>query len=271
MATTSVHPWALRDGHTIMPTDFVPGGAPLAVPVRARYDHAEARAEAGLTPAGEASMRAASAAAQAAMHARVQARVAHLMARGRGRAGAQAGVPPASKPVTTTVEGYSLSDDDIRRILGPGCKIIHYPQLAGLTLDTLFGTDGTVVILFETEAVNQGHWICMLSHPNEVEVFDPYGKAIDTEREWLSSGKLAKLGETQPLIHQILEGFGGRITHNTRKLQEDASGVNTCGRHSAVRCLNRRIRLPAYIAKLRSTGETPDVYVTRVTQAIIGR
>ena len=46
MATTSVHPWALRDGHTIMPTDFVPGGAPLAVPVRARYDHAEARAEA---------------------------------------------------------------------------------------------------------------------------------------------------------------------------------------------------------------------------------
>lgn len=180
--------------------------------------------------------------------------------------------PFASRaPLQGRGEGYALSDSDIRHLLGGGARIVRYPQLAGLNRNNCFGADGALVILFETESPTEGHWICMIQHPGEIEVFDSYGIPVDAERKWLSDTELAKLHEKQPLLLNILAGYSGRISHNSHKLQSESSAVSTCGRHVVVRILHRLQSLEEYIELLRRSGQTPDAYVTSVTERLLGK
>lgn len=79
------------------------------------------------------------------------------------------------KPGNAIAEGYALTEDDIRKLCG-NIPILRYPDLAKFaTPDDLFKDGNAVVLLFLTESQDMGHWLCVLNHPGEIEVFDSYG------------------------------------------------------------------------------------------------
>ena len=166
---------------------------------------------------------------------------------------------------------YSLSDDDIQKLLGKDTRILRYPELANKTIENLFDRRGNAVLLFLTEGQNSGHWIGALYFPksHEVEVFDSFGTTIDGDRRWISHDKLLSFDEAAPLLSQLLSNFHGKVIHNTTKLQKDSS--DTCGRHVCMRMLHRDLSLPQYIAKVQESGQTPDDFVTEQTFKILGK
>ena len=161
-----------------------------------------------------------------------------------------------------------LGEDDMRKLLGSNTKIITYPNLAGKSIEDVFDANGNCVILFLTENQNTGHWIGLIRHsPDAIEFFDSFGKKPDGDMSWLSKQEQVSLGETHPLITEMLSGFGGRVVHNTTKLQKDSS--STCGRHVACRMRNKSVPLSDYVNRLKATGD-PDRAVTDLTAKVLG-
>jgi len=73
------------------------------------------------------------------------------------------------------VAEYPLSEDDIRKIAGK-VPIYRYPDLAHMTNpDQMFNGSKAAVLLFLTDDNDTGHWLTVLNHPNEIEVFDSFG------------------------------------------------------------------------------------------------
>ena len=70
---------------------------------------------------------------------------------------------------------YALSEDDIRKVAG-NIPIYRYPDLAKFaTPDEMFKGKKAAVLLFLTESNDDGHWLTVLDHPNQIEVFDSFG------------------------------------------------------------------------------------------------
>jgi hypothetical protein len=73
------------------------------------------------------------------------------------------------------VAHYALGEDDIRQVCGP-VPIYRYPDLAKFeTPEDMFKGNKAVVLLFLTESRDMGHWLTVLNHPEEIEVFDSFG------------------------------------------------------------------------------------------------
>lgn len=173
-----------------------------------------------------------------------------------------------SSPFLKKLEMYSLSNDDLHKILGP-VRIITYPDLEKETLDTLFKEQPYVIILFLTEDENTGHWQCMLKREggNQLEVFDSFGVKVDGNRKWLSKDRQQALDQTMPNIHNLVKGFPGELVYNNVKLQEDSR--NTCGRHIASRILHDHLSIQDYISLIERSGIKPDEFVTLLTYRIL--
>lgn len=76
---------------------------------------------------------------------------------------------------TDKIAHYALSEDDIRKLTGK-IPIYRYPDLQKFsTPDEMFKGSKAVVLLFLTEDNDNGHWLAVLNHPDQIEVFDSYG------------------------------------------------------------------------------------------------
>lgn len=136
------------------------------------------------------------------------------------------------------------------------------------TPDDLFKGHKAAVLLFLTEDENNGHWLCVLDHPDEYEVFDSFGTAIDGDRRWLSKEKQLEFGEVAPLLSNLLKAGNKPVTHNTAKLQEDDN--DTCGRWVCARILNAHMRLPQFVQMMKGSGK-PDITVTKYIYSKLGK
>jgi len=127
--------------------------------------------------------------------------------------------------------------------------------------DDLFKGHKAAVLLFLTESKDSGHWICVLDHPKNYEVFDSFGTAIDGDRAWLSKEEQLEFHETAPLLSTLLKGGNKPITHNTSKLQGDSA--DTCGRWVCLRILYSDMPLKQFVAMMRADGH-PDTKATKM-------
>ena len=166
------------------------------------------------------------------------------------------------------LEMYPLSNDDLRKILGP-VRIITYPELENETLSSLFREQPYVIVLFLTEDESTGHWQAMLMRDGgkQLEVFDSFGIRVDGNRAWLSKDEREALDQTLPNMHNIVKGFPGELVYNNVKLQEDSR--NTCGRHIASRILHDHLAIQDYIKLIERSGIKPDEFVTLLTYRIL--
>ncbi len=99
-----------------------------------------------------------------------------------------------------------LSDEDIRDILGPGCKIMKYSGLAEYSdLDDLLPKLKDYAIILYEEDDNIGHWVGLLKYDNVFEFVDPYGLMPDTELAWVNLKTRRTLSEATPYLSNMLK------------------------------------------------------------------
>ena len=161
---------------------------------------------------------------------------------------------------------YPLSDSDIRKILGANTSIITYPQLKNMSsIEDCFDDRGICIILFLTSGPTEGHWCCMLNKKKGIEFFDPYGEKPEKQKEGVPLSQLEQLDETQPYLTALLKASGRPVFYNTHAFQKDSSSINTCGRHCVARCLYAPYSLQQYLKVVKSSGLSPDDFVTGLT------
>lgn len=161
---------------------------------------------------------------------------------------------------------YSLGDDDLRRLLGSGCKITSYAHLDKVNhIDELLDGLGRGVIFYPQQSKNQGHWTCLIRKGREIEFFDPYGEPPDTAKHLLSQTKREELNMKCPRLLELMKESRCRIVFNKIQLQELADDVATCGRHIASRLFYHRLSLKKYRELIRQSGMNPDEFVVRLT------
>jgi hypothetical protein len=170
------------------------------------------------------------------------------------------------------IRDYPLSDADIRKILGRDIKIITYPMLGNMrSIDEAFDKQGRCIMLYLTNSATSGHWCCMLKKGNSIEFFDPYGEPPESALDGVPQTKLQELDENRPYLTALLKASGKKVTYNHTAFQQDKDNVNTCGRHSVVRCLYAPYSLARYKKIMDSTGMTPDNFVSALTASRLGK
>jgi len=164
------------------------------------------------------------------------------------------------------VKEYSLSDSDIRKILGDDIKIITYPMLGTMnSIDEAFDSKGRSVMLVPNVSPTMGHWVAMLNRPDSIEFFDPYGDAPEEQKGGLSSSKLRALDIDQPFLTKLLRESGKPVFYNTKAFQSSNRNVATCGRHAVARLAYAPYTIDKYDDCIRKSGLTPDNFVAGLT------
>jgi len=164
------------------------------------------------------------------------------------------------------VKGYSLSDSDIRKILGNDIKIITYPMLGEMSsIEEAFDAKGRCVMLVPNVSPTMGHWVAMINRPSSIEFFDPYGDRPEAQLDGVPQSRLEQMDEDQPYLTNLMRGSGLPIYYNTHPFQIESGNINTCGRHCVARLMFKGKTLKQYKSIIDKTGLNPDKFVSGLT------
>jgi hypothetical protein len=167
-------------------------------------------------------------------------------------------------------ESYTLSDTDIKSLLGGDAKITTYPDLANVSdINQLFDRKGRAIIFFPQDGPNVGHWCAMIRDGRQIEFFDSYGQYPDTQKP--DAQEQRELRMDRPLLTRLLENSGCRVIYNKVALQKSKDDVQTCGRHVVVRLMYSKYPIGKYRSMIKSSGLSPDQFVVRQTAQILGK
>ena len=167
---------------------------------------------------------------------------------------------------------YSLSDADIRHVLGQDTKIIEFKDMDNYksVYDLLPNEKDFVVILIEQKD-NSGHWVLLLRDKNRIEQHDSYGCTLESELNFVSQAMNRILGQSKKEFHDLMKTVNDKdeIVYNKARLQSENPAIATCGRHVCLRALmhNLGYSLEEYLQFLddhhEETGLPIDVIVCR--------
>lgn len=164
------------------------------------------------------------------------------------------------------IKDYSLSDGDIRKILGSDIKIFTYPQLKQFrNISSLFDDKGRCIVLYLTNSETSGHWCCLLNKGDHIEFFDPYGEAPDDVVDGLPKSRMEQLDMDSPYLTRLMKASGLPVYYNTHSFQKEKDGINTCGRWCVVRCFYAPYSLEKFKGIVDSSGMSGDDFVAALT------
>lgn len=167
----------------------------------------------------------------------------------------------------------SLSDKDIRYLLGYDCPIYLYSELNEFSsIDDLLNPDGECVILFEDKP-NSGHWTCLcrsvdMDNQECINFFDSYNFQPDQEKKYIPDDFMEMNNMVRNILTEMLYDYPLKIEYNEKKLQKMKKGINTCGRHVCCRLWTRDQPLDLYQKFMTSGRMSPDDKVTRLTDSV---
>lgn len=143
----------------------------------------------------------------------------------------------------TNAEKIELSDDDIRRIVDDKVNVISYESLFSYgSIDSALGPYNALIVLYEVESHNEGHWSLLYKQNNTLHFFDPLGIAMDEEIDFIPNFyTLDNKGERIPHLTYLVEKSGYKVISNKVKYQKVSEDINTCGRHCCVRLKFRNL------------------------------
>lgn len=172
------------------------------------------------------------------------------------------------------VKSYALSETDMRKVI-PTLRILSYPDLLkARSIDEVLDEKGRLMLLYLTENESTGHWVCLLKLRDKpiIEYFDPYGGyRPDGEKKWLSKEDQHEFGQDTDHLTKLLQASPYTVKSNAVKFQKEQNDNNTCGRHCLTRLYLKHLDLPHYTALVKSTGISPDDFVSGFTYNLIGR
>ena len=148
--------------------------------------------------------------------------------------------PVEQQNIVKAIEADPLSDADIKRVLGRGCRIIKHSQLSRYnSIDVLLSKNVDYVILLYQDHPNRGHWCCLSRYGNVIEFFDPYGTYPDKELMWVPMEMRKQLKQDKPYLTYLFNKTDMEVIYNDVKYQDFDGDIKTCGSH----CSHRIYRL----------------------------
>lgn len=164
----------------------------------------------------------------------------------------------------------SLSTDEVQSLV-PECKVLTYPEFMRYdSLKELLAPYNCVIFLYMTTE-NYGHYCAIWKNQNGVlHFFDPYGVYLDDQLNFIPAQKNRELGqEVKHLSELIIKDKSIRtIFVNHYPFQKRKQGINTCGRHVAVRVLLRHLSEDAYQKLFKN--KDADKAVVKITDHLAG-
>jgi len=167
---------------------------------------------------------------------------------------------------------YSLSDADIRHILGQGTKIIEFKDMDMFkTIYDLLPNEKDFAIVLVEQKDNSGHWVMLLRDGNRIEQFDSYGCTLESELNFVSQAMNRLLGQSKQEFHTLMKTIDDEdeLVFNKARLQAEDPTISTCGRHCCLRAMmhNLGYSLEEYLQFLddhhEETGLPIDVIVCK--------
>lgn len=133
------------------------------------------------------------------------------------------------------IEEKPMGDNDIRTYF-PSAKILVYNSLNGMAhIDELLPNNKSFAFLLIEDSPNKGHWVSLDKLNNQINFFDSYGGAPDSQLKWISEGQREELGQDRKTLTKLLKNSGYKVNYNPVKYQEKDSDIKTCGRHCVMR------------------------------------
>jgi len=172
---------------------------------------------------------------------------------------------------------YSLSDADIRHVLGQDTKIIEFKDMDNFnSVYELLPKEKDFVVILIEQKDNSGHWVLLLRDKNRIEQFDSYGCTLESELNFVSAAMNRMLGQSKKEFHDIMKSVDeeDEIVFNKARLQSEDPSIATCGRHCCLRALmhNLGYSLEEYLQFLddhhEETGLPIDVIVCKFVNIV---
>ena len=133
------------------------------------------------------------------------------------------------------IEEKPMGDNDIKTYF-PGAKIILYNELNDMDhIDELLPNEKSYAFMLIEDSPNKGHWVSLDKLKNQINFFDSYGGAPDSQLKWISMDKREQLGQEEKKLTQLLKSSGYKVNYNPVKYQEKGDDIQTCGRHCCMR------------------------------------
>lgn len=134
-------------------------------------------------------------------------------------------------------KGQDLSGADIKTLTGRA-PVLYSDLKNYSSVKELLGSFHFVILLYQTSAVNTGHFVCLRESDEGILSFvDSYGFKFDAEQN---------LGATYdqrfpPYLTQLIEKDGRVCEWNKYDYQRKSGAVATCGRYSSVFAMWRNL------------------------------
>lgn len=167
---------------------------------------------------------------------------------------------------------YSLSDSDIKSVLGLDTKIIEYKNLDQYkSLHDLCGDGEYVVILIESKP-SSGHWTCISNKDKTFTLFDSYGCKISNELNFISKAMNKMLGQTKSELEKLVKRVDDdyEVIYNADRLQEESPHIATCGKWVCawLSFFKMGYTLEEFLRmindQVKETGLSPDILVCKL-------
>jgi len=167
---------------------------------------------------------------------------------------------------------YSLSDADIRHILGQDCKIVEYCDLDKFSsMDDLLPNDTDYVIILIESVSNSGHWCAITKRDKVISTFDSYGVKLQDELNFISRTMNRMLGNTKEELEKLIKSCADdvEVIYNKTPLQSQSPTVSTCGRWccSYIQLFKLGYNLCEFLEIVQAQCEEhdvpPDILVTK--------
>jgi len=135
--------------------------------------------------------------------------------------------------------GETMTDAQIKQILGEGSKIMKYAELANYkTIDELLPREKDFVILLIEDQPQHGHFCILLKYDNTVEWFNSYAYYPDRQKNMLNKAMNVMLGQNENFVTELMKNSTGyKLIYNKKRLQKLKEGINTCGRWTVLRAM----------------------------------
>ena len=168
--------------------------------------------------------------------------------------------------IIKSIYTQDLTGQDVGITTNGKCPVHLYKDLLKYNhIMDIIGENGACIVLFPVKSSTNGHWIAILYHEetNTIEHFDPYGFSWNVELSY-SRDPITQ----QNILGQLYESAqqrGYKVIYNPYRFQQLKDGINTCGKHSSIRCRFRYLNIDQYKKLMIGQSQDPDYLVSILT------
>lgn len=139
------------------------------------------------------------------------------------------------------IKNTPLSGDDLMKICP--APIIRVSQLNKYnSIGDMLGMYNYCYLLYEVKP-HVGHWCALVLNGNLLEFFDPYGKPIDSQLEFIPEQFAHSSGQDKKILTQLMIESPYELSYNEFSFQRWDKNTKDCGRWCAMRCLLAKMPL----------------------------